>query len=167
MCNTHADRVLRLPFVKTLSGTLTRSVGIECQHYAIRKALQNTHVLFGERCSTCCNRASNASSMKTNDVGIALANDNLIACHDVGLCPIQPIQGARLGIDRSFWRVLVFRRVGAARHNTPAKGQHVSGVGKNRKQNAGAKSVLQFPALVGECQASFSQVFYRGLFSLR
>ena len=105
--------------------------------------------------------------MKTDDVGIALTNDYLITCHDVGLCPVQPIQRARLGIDGSFWRILVFRRVGTARHNAPAKCEYISGVGKNGKQNASAKSILQFPTLVGECKTRLSQIFNRGLLSLR
>ena len=93
--------------------------------------------------------------MKTDDVGVALANDHFIGLNNVGLGPIKPVQRFRLRIDGCLGRVFVFRWVCASRQNSATKCNGLTTVGKNWEQHTSAKRVLWFTPLVDEGQSDF------------
>ena len=95
--------------------------------------------------------------MEADDVGVPLAHDDLVGVGDVGLRPVEPVQGLRLGVDRRLRRVLVLRRIGRARQHPPTDRHGLAGVGEDREQHAPPEGVLHAIATVGERQSGRPQ----------
>ena len=96
------DLVLLVPLVEALGRSLAGVVGVERQHHPARVALQQTHVLLGERRSARCDRSRHARQVESDHVGVALAHDHLVGVDDVAFGPIQSVERLRLRVDRRF-----------------------------------------------------------------
>ena len=148
----HLHLVLLLPLVEPLGRALAGGVGVERQHDPAGVALEQPHVVLGERRAARRHRPRHAGLVEADHVGVALAHDDLVGRGDVGLRPVQPVERLRLGVDRRLRRVLVLRRIGRAGQDPPADRHRLAGVGEDREQHPGPEGVLQPVAPVGERQ---------------
>ena len=144
--------VLLLPLVEPLGGTLPGGVGVERQHHPAGVALQQPHVVLGERRAARRHRPLDAGAVEPDHVGVALAHDDLVRRDDVGLRPVQPVQRLGLGVDRRLRRVLVLRRVVGAGQDAAAERHRLAVLAEDREQHPGPEGVLHPVAAVAERQ---------------
>ena len=148
----HLHLVLLLPLVEALGRALAGGVGVEGQHDPAGVALEQPHVVLGERRAARGHGPGHADAVEPDDVGVALAHHDLVGRRDVGLGPVQPVQRLGLGVDRRLRRVLVLGRVVRAGQDATADGHGLAGVGEDREQHPGPQRVLQPVAPVVERQ---------------
>ena len=114
-------------------------------------------MLFGQRCPTCGNSARHARTVKTDDIGITLADDDLVIFDDIALGPVHAIQSFRLEVNFGFCRVLIFGWICASGKNASTEGNGISIVAKNRKHDSSAKRILQTVGFIRKSQAHITQ----------
>ena len=148
----HLHLVLLLPRVEALGGTLAGGIGVERQHDPAGVALDQPHVVLGERRAARRHGPLDAGAVEADDVGVALADHDLVGGCDVGLRPVQPVERLRLGVDRRLRRVLVLRRVVGAGQDAAADRHRLAGVAEDREQDPRPEGVLQAVAAVAERQ---------------
>ena len=157
--HAYLQLVLLFPLVEAGCRTLAGRVGVERKHHIARIALHQPHVFFSEGRTARGHRTADARAMETDDIGIALAHDDLIGVDDVALGPVEPVERARFGVDRRLRRVLVLRRVGGTGQDAPAQRRRLTVLGEDGKHHPRPERVLYTPRLVGEPQPGFAQQF--------
>ena len=95
-----------------------------------------------------------------DDVGVALAHDDLTLFDDALLGPVERVEGATLRVDRRLLRVLVLRlgpvgrrRARCRRQDPPAERDRPPGRIADREQHAGPEEVLHAAAPIDEAEA--------------
>ncbi len=88
------------PLVAPLGGGLARRVRVVRQRHLAGEVLERQEVLVGERGAARRDRGGHAGQRERHHVGVALADHDLAARHDLTLRPVQAVEQARLLIDR-------------------------------------------------------------------
>ena len=104
-----------LPLVPLLRRALARAVGVVGQHHAAGERLQELDVLLGQRGATGGDRVRHAREREAHDVGVALADHDLVPRADLRLGPVQAVEQPALVVQRRLRGVLVLRPVGGER----------------------------------------------------
>ena len=83
----HVDLVLALPFVDPRGGALAGRVGVVGQHDALGEVPQQGEVLLGQRGATGGDGPGHAGLEGADDIGVALADDDLALRDDAHSWP--------------------------------------------------------------------------------
>ena len=97
----HLDVELLLPLVPLLRRALARAVGVVGEHHLAGEALQQLHVLLGQRGAARGDRVRDAGEREPHDVGVALADHDLVARADLRLRPVQAVEQPALVVQRA------------------------------------------------------------------
>ena len=108
----HVDLVMALPLVDAAGALLARRVGVVGEHHASGEVAQQPEVVLAQRGATRGHGTGHPGQEEGDDVGVPLAHDDLAVLDDVVLGPVEPVQGAALGVDRTVLGVLVLGPTG-------------------------------------------------------
>ena len=117
----HLDVEALLPLVPLLGRVLAGGVGVVREHHVTREALQDLHVLVGQRGAAGGDRVRDAREREPHDVGVALADHHLVARADLRLRPVQAVEQPALVVQRRLRGVLVLRPVVGERPTAEAR----------------------------------------------
>ena len=95
-------------------------------------------------------RPGQAGAREGDDVGVALAHDDLAGAHDVGLGPVEAVEHAALRVDGRLRRVLVLRAVAAghrpsAERDGIAVGAKIGNMTRSRNASCMAVATVEEP----------------------
>ena len=94
------DVVALLPLVPALGRALAGGVGVVGEDHLAGEVLDDLEVVVGERGAAGRHRVRLTGERERHHVGVALADEDLPAGHDLGLRPVEPVQQAALLVDR-------------------------------------------------------------------
>ncbi|MEZ5237481.1 MAG: hypothetical protein R2716_00440 [Microthrixaceae bacterium] len=114
-------------------------------------------MVLGEGGATGRNRPVDPGPVEAHHVGVALADDHLVGADDLGLGPVQPVEGLGLVVERVVPRVLVLRTLGVGQLAT-AEADWPAPLVEDREQHPGPEEVLEPVAAVQHAQTGVLQV---------
>ena len=151
------DVVGLLPGVDTIGRGLTGAVGVVGQHQSTGELLELLDVLLGERGPARGHRTGQAGPVEADDVGVPLADHDLVVVHGVGLRPVESVEDLRLVVKHVVPRVLVLRPLGVGQL-PPTEADHAGALVEDREQHARPEEVLEPSRLVREPQTARLEV---------
>ena len=157
----HLDLVLALPLVDPLGGGLAGGIGVERQDQLGTEALEPPDVLVGEGGAAGGDRDRQAALGEADHVGVALADDDLVAG---ARSRPWPSSGRRAPCSSGRARVSgVFGTWGRRRSGImrPPKPDRIALDVEDREQHPGPEEVLLAPGLVHEPEAGVDERLLR------
>ena len=145
-----------LPLVPAFGGRLAGAVGVVCEHDLAGEILEDLEVLVGQRGPARGDGVGCAGERERHHVGVALADHDIAARHDLALGPVEPVEQATLLVDRRLGRVLVLRHLVAERA-TPEAGRLAPRV-VDREHEPRPELVLQLVGAVHEREPGVDDV---------
>ena len=138
----HVDVVLLLPLVEPVGGGLPGRVGVEGQHDPPGEAACSSLTWSSVRAVPQVATARGTPARgEADDVGVALADDDLVGVDDVVLGPVQAVEDLALGVERvsGVFRYFAPSAPGSMR---PPKADRIALGVEDREQHPAAEEVL-------------------------
>ena len=146
-----------LPLVEPFGRGQAGGVGVEGEHDVAGEALQQAHVLLGEGRAAGGDGPGHPGPVEADHVGVALAHHDLPGPDDLGLGPLEAVEGLGLRVDGGLRRVLVLGRILAPGQHPAPEGHRVTHLVEDGEHHPGAEGVLQPVAAVREGQPDVAQ----------